>query len=224
MGMVVSSMYDRIWERRRGHCPSCKLGVSMGRRDTRRIWPEITDNIATQSGDILEHVWTCEHCGKSIVEFELMLGGGKSTTFDIWPPRSPRALDEHAPDVVRGLYAEASKCEFAKALRGAAALYRATVEEICKDLGATGGTLKAKIEELRSKGVEGAVVDGLDEARLLGNWSVHDAVEFDPAEVEDVAELISDAADNVYGEPARRAAMKASREARRAASGTSTDK
>lgn len=50
---------------------------------------------------------------------------------------------------------------------------------------------------------------------MMGNWSLHDGVEFHPEEVTDVALLIADAVDGLYVQPLRRAAMRAARAARR---------
>lgn len=53
------------------------------------------------------------------------------------------------------------------------------------------------------------------EARLLGNWSLHDGLEFSAAEVADVAELIAEAVHVLYVEPAERARMRQTRKDRR---------
>ena len=135
-----------------------------------------------------------------------------------WPKRAPRELDSATPETVRSLYREASTTEVAGALRGAAALYRATVEELCRVQGATGGDLKQQIDDLATKGVSRAIVDDLHEARLLGNWSLHEGLSFDAEEVADVAGLIDEAVNILYVEPARRAAMRDARRARRGSS------
>lgn len=103
-------------------------------------------------------------------------------------------------------------------MRGAAGLYRAVVEVLAGDQGARTGSLYDKIEALRGRDVDVDIIDSLHEARLLGNWSLHDAVEFSPEEVEDVALLIADAIDQLYVLPAARSAMKAARAARRSSS------
>ncbi|PRX96237.1 uncharacterized protein DUF4145 [Allonocardiopsis opalescens] len=105
--------------------------------------------------------------------------------------------------------------EYAGALRAAAAMYRAALEEICRERGAGNGSLEKKIDALKSKGVPDDVVDQFHEARFLGNWSLHDAVEFAPDEVADVAELIRDAVFEIYVQPAQRQALRGARQARR---------
>ncbi|MET7903857.1 DUF4145 domain-containing protein [Streptomyces sp. NPDC005355] len=94
-------------------------------------------------------------------------------------------------------------------------MYRAAVEELCKDRGAAGRNLKEKIADLTHKGVPADVVRDLDEARTLGNWSLHDGLAFSYEEVDDVASLIQEAVFVVYVQPEQRAALSAARQQRR---------
>ncbi|MFJ4828754.1 DUF4145 domain-containing protein [Streptomyces sp. NPDC088747] len=112
-------------------------------------------------------------------------------------------------------FSEGTRCQEAGALRAAAAMYRAAVEELCKDRGATGRNLKDKIADLSSRGVPADVVRDLDEARTLGNWSLHDGLAFSYEEVDDVASLIQEAVFVVYVQPEQRAAFRATRQQRR---------
>lgn len=117
---------------------------------------------------------------------------------------------------MRSLFREASVAESAGAFRGAAGLYRAAVEALVDDQEVSGRDLHAKIEGLRGR-VEDDLIADLHEARLTGNWSLHDGLEFSPEEVGDVADLIQDAVRILYVEPAKRAEMREARAARRAA-------
>ncbi len=65
-------------------------------------------------------------------------------------------------------------CENAGALRGAGVLYRAAVEALVSQQGATDGPLFKRIENLRGSPVDELVDDFLHEARLLGNGSIDD--------------------------------------------------
>jgi hypothetical protein len=114
-------------------------------------------------------------------------------------------------------------CENAGAYRGAAALYRATVEELVADLGSTAGTLEVRLDALSQRNVDPDLVADLHEARLLGNWSLHEGVEFSKEEVADVAALITDAIHQLYVQPAQREAMKKARASRRAAMKSQSD-
>jgi hypothetical protein len=108
-------------------------------------------------------------------------------------------------------------CANAGAYRGAAALYRAAVEELVGNLGSKVGSLKEKVEALTDQGIDQDLIADLHEARLLGNWSLHESVHFSEGEVADVAELITDAVHQLYVQPAQREAMRNARASRRAA-------
>jgi hypothetical protein len=114
------------------------------------VWPNIDDNLVLPSGPcVYEVVLSCTYCERTVVEFHVYGEGhdygphGDVTPDDVvmvWPTRAPRELDVSVPEVVRSLYSEASIAEFAGASRGAAALYRAAVEELCRAEGVTGKT------------------------------------------------------------------------------------
>ena len=99
-------------------------------------------------------------------------------------------------------------------------LYRDAVEELVKDQGVGGANLKDQIDALKGKGVDADIVTDLHEARLTGNYTIHQGIVFSADEVEDVAQLITDAVEILYVEPARRAAMRNARAARRGGSAT----
>lgn len=141
----------------------------------------------------------------------------------IFPHRAPRTLHETVPDGIRSLYAEASKCEHAGAMRAAGVMYRAAVEELVKERGATGRDLYTKIEALKSSGLDDDLVDDLHEARLLGNDSIHAGIAYSAEEVADVAGLIEDASITLYVQPAERSALRDSRQARRDAARSRTN-
>ncbi|MFI0224065.1 DUF4145 domain-containing protein [Streptomyces lydicus] len=132
-----------------------------------------------------------------------------------WPAAEPRQLDDYVPEKVRSLYSEASITEEAGALRAAAVMYRAAVEELCEERGAQGRNLAEMIKDLGQRGVAAELVRDLDEARTLGNWSIHQGVEFTREEIADVAELIRDACFEIYVQPSQRQAMRDARKARR---------
>ncbi len=134
-------------------------------------------------------VMECLHCDKSVIllETEVQLPGEENSR--IWrsmvsPQESPRELHESAPESVRGLYAEGSTCEKAKAFRAAGVMYRATVEEVVKDQKATGSKLWHKIESLKGK-LADELVEDLHEARMLGNDSIHAGITYSEEEVTD---------------------------------------
>jgi hypothetical protein len=132
----------------------------------------------------------------------------------VWPERQSRELHPSAPNGVRDLFAEGARAEAAEAYRAAGAMYRAAVEELCEDLGAAGNNLAKKINDLVNRGVTPEIMDDLHEARVLGNWSLHDGLEFSAEEVADVAELIAEAVHILYAQPEERRAMRDARKAR----------
>lgn len=133
----------------------------------------------------------------------------------VYPHPAPRELHETVPDAIRSLYAEASKCEQASAMRGAGVLYRAAVEELVKDQGAAGKDLYNKIEDLKIKGLDDGLVDDLHEARMLGNDSIHAGIVYSAEEVADVAALIEEASVTLYVQPAEKRRLREARKARR---------
>ncbi len=183
---------------------------------------------------VVEHILACQSCKKTAVVHQhwgpnLPAGDDHDAIATaikqraskprllvlVHPRRSAQTLDPTAPQEVRDLFSEGTRCQEAGALRAAAAMYRAAVEELCKDRGATGRNLKEKIADLTSKGVPADVVRDLDEARTLGNWSLHDGLAFSYEEVDDVASLIQEAVFIVYVQPEQRASLRAARQQRR---------
>lgn len=130
------------------------------------------------------------------------------------PAESPRSLHSSAPDKVRSLFEEASICEKAKAFRAAGVMYRAAVEELVKEQGATGKDLYSKIDSLMGS-LSDELVEDLHEARMLGNDSIHAGLAYSAEEVEDVAKLIEEAVLVLYVQPEQKRAMRDARKARR---------
>ncbi|MFF1847062.1 DUF4145 domain-containing protein [Streptomyces sp. NPDC058217] len=163
----------------------------------------------------------CSHCRETVVMHQLLRFNEDGETgevlrvIQVWPERQSRELHPSAPNAVRDLFAEGARAEAAEAYRAAGAMYRAAVEELCKDLGAAGNNLAKKINDLVNRGVTPQIMEDLHEARLLGNWSLHDGLEFSAEEVADVAELIAEAVHILYVQPEERRAMRDARKARR---------
>ncbi len=202
-------------------CPNCGHRTSLTLQQAELLWPTYTTNVAPPLlAYVLQHVFRCTYCGRSVLVW--FFYDDSDTQFRpyreariVWPERAPRELPEQAPGAMRSLYREASRAENVGALRGAGALYRAAVEELVASQQAEGRDLYQRIEGLAARGVDQDIVTDLHEARLLGNWSLHEGVEFSAEEVADVADLIADAVEILYVQPARRDAMREARAARR---------
>jgi hypothetical protein len=215
-----------------GLCPNCHLhaGFSVRASDTNTyLWPhaqpehpsvehQLKYGMRTWLRQILAR---CSHCGKTVIMYQLIRfqEDGKTgevlRVIQVWPQRQPRELHTSVPNAVRDLFAEGARAEAAEAYRAAGAMYRAAVEEVCKELGAEGTNLASKINDLVNRGATREIVEDLHEARLLGNWSLHDGLEFSAEEVADVADLIAEAVHILYVQPEERRALRDARKARR---------
>lgn len=215
-------------------CPHCGLDTALRVDSNHRLAPAWEKRLNLPPGmpfiaplgdfQVLR-VFSCSYCGQTTLvrlRFPAVvdateMGRDAIEVEIVWPKRPPRELSTDVPDAVRALYREASICEVAGALRGAAGLLRACVEEIARDKQATGGNLKEEIDDLATKvpALSADVIRDLHDARLTGNWSLHDGVEFSAEEVEDVALLIEQAVQVIYVEPARRQALAQARATRR---------
>lgn len=205
-------------------CPNCLDGVGLVNVDITMIWPTWTNNMAPPSGAYrTRYTYVCQLCERTAgVEFVYPAqGDGEQFRPPVkvalaWPERGPRPLALEAPEKVKSLFDEAAQCEAIGALRGAAGLYRACAEEIVRDRQQPGDDLQATINRMRGSGVDEDLIDALHDARLTGNWSLHQGVTFAPDEIEDLALLLTDVVEQIYAEPARRAEMRMNRDKRRA--------
>lgn len=78
------------------------------------------------------------------------------------------------PTEVREALEEAISCHAAGCFRATAIMVRRTLEELCKNRGATGPNLKERIKGLSGKVVLPTdLIDALDDLRLLGNDAAH---------------------------------------------------
>ncbi len=81
---------------------------------------------------------------------------------------------ENIPERIKKTFEEALSCHAADSYVASAIMVRRTLEEICKDKGASGDNLKDKITDLKSKIVlPQELLKAMDEIRLLGNDAAH---------------------------------------------------
>jgi len=66
--------------------------------------------------------------------------------------------------------------------------------------------LQVRVDDLASKGIDSEVVKNLHEAPLVGNDSVHDGVSYPAGELADIADLIAEAVQLAFVQPAERLA------------------
>jgi Domain of unknown function (DUF4145) len=78
------------------------------------------------------------------------------------------------PPEVLEAFEEAVKCHAQQCYVAAAIMVRKTLEEVCRDRDAAGGNLRERIAALGAKVVlPKAMLEGLDDLRLLGNDAAH---------------------------------------------------
>lgn len=92
------------------------------------------------------------------------------------------------PSTVIGALEEVLTCHANKCFVASAIMVRKTLEELCRDRGATGNNLKERIKALGTKVVlPTELLDGLDDLRLLGNDAAHiESKEYDKVGQEEV--------------------------------------
>jgi Domain of unknown function (DUF4145) len=236
----------QLFKNNRGDCPNCKHKCGFLPMTVRTVWPKWdADWLSPGPGGtktpffpralVAMRVFECQSCNRTSVIFDRVrnaAGVMERPQFElvseeiVWPRMGSRRLNEAAPELARGLFTEASLCEISGALRGAAALYRATVEALCDDLDVPKKRLYDRLEDLKKRPeIPDELVDDLHEARIMGNDSLHDGVLFSTDEVQDVAELIGEAVTLIYVQPAQRKAMREARRDRQRAhkAATSTE-
>ena len=174
-------------------------------------------------------VYRCPGCGQPNIAHGFTdtqyFRNGQPYRFDVarWYPQSPiaRTYPDSVPPAIAKVAAEAHRCFSVGCHQAAVAMARTAVEAIAKAKGITQGPLVAKIDELyRQKLIYEHVRDAAHEVRFAGNDAAHGDLVDDPlveSEVEAILELMDMVLDGVFIAPAKIAAQKAAREARKAA-------
>jgi hypothetical protein len=91
-----------------------------------------------------------------------------------YPPMRIDFDKTNIPTQVVSALEEAITCHANECFTAGAIMVRKTLEELCRDRGATGSNLKERIKDLGTKIVlPKELLDGLDDLRLLGNDAAH---------------------------------------------------
>ena len=129
-------------------------------------------------GDVLRGILTCGDCGEKSV-FELKDGYALT---DLPGKDILLELNRNAPTQSREMYEEARLCFFGAALRAAAVMGRACLEQALVKKGYTKGKLEEKIDEAKKKGdLYDREVGLAHSSRLVGNDAIHEAKDIIPA-------------------------------------------
>ncbi len=91
-----------------------------------------------------------------------------------YPPERIDFDPVNVPTQVLGALEEAIACHANSCYVAAAIMVRKTLEELCRERGATGPNLKERLKALQSRVIlPPELLDGLDDLRLLGNDAAH---------------------------------------------------
>ena len=124
------------------------------------------------------------------------------------PPGSARRLPDEAPELMVSFFQEAGVCEAVGALRAAGGLYRSAAEAML-DSKVEGRDIPAKVKKfVQLQEVDPSLAEELEatftDARLVGREALHHGVDYSAQEIGELAELLCDAAEAVFAQPAQR--------------------
>lgn len=124
------------------------------------------------------------------------------------PPGSARRLPDEAPELMASFFQEAGVCEAVGALRAAGGLYRSAAEAML-DSKVEGRDIPAKVKKfVQLTEVDPSLAEELEatftDARLVGREALHHGVDYSAQEIGELAELLCDAAEAVFAQPAQR--------------------
>lgn len=134
-----------------GHCLNCDRDSSFKTVVRSTTWPRnaglgYTDPSRYPRADLA--VWVCLYCSNTMITVESYDADRNIEVVYAWPKFVPQELPMSVPEPARGLYFEGSQSASVGARRAAAGAFRATVEAVVKDKGASGGDLKSRINAL----------------------------------------------------------------------------
>lgn len=153
--------HRRNWE-------GARFIVRTAARSPRRLWCEVFRSNRLLRSPFLEmNGWRmsiCNHGG----QFTVWCG-----TKLIFPESSPKPLQNHdLPDDV-AVDSEEARSILQKSPRGAAAIFRLCIQDLCAHLGESGRNLRDDNAEPVRKGLSTRIQRSLDAVRFIGNGSVH---------------------------------------------------
>ena len=145
-------------------CPGCRDRVTLdaiGRNDT---------ELRSTEGRFRVGERRCPQCKAFVV----VVGSDSGTVLATFPAETIEFDTVGIPESIVAAFDEAVRCHAQECYVAAAIMVRKTLEELCREHKATGANLKARIASLGQQIVlPKALLDGLDDLRLLGNDAAH---------------------------------------------------
>jgi len=119
-------------------------------------------------------VFGTRRCPKPECHFLVFIIHNGASVLASYPPARLDFDATNIPSSVAKAMEEAVTCHAAECFMAAAIMVRKTLEELCRDRGASGPNLKERIKALKGKVVlPQELLDGADDLRLLGNDAAH---------------------------------------------------
>jgi Domain of unknown function (DUF4145) len=162
-------------------CPGCR---QLGTFEVLKVHGGTADDARLPDGTIIGER-RCPNTECRAVLFFVWQSGRIADSF----PRLCIDFDAtNVPPPVVGALQEAITCHAAGCFIAAAIMVRKTLEELCRERGATGANLKERIKALGTRVVLPVdLLQGLDDLRLLGNDAAHiESREYDQVGREEV--------------------------------------
>lgn len=167
--------------------------------ELRRKKRPVLSSVEELDGEKLENAWLscCDHCYEVAIWVWDRL---------VWPPvRRASPPNQDMPGEVQKDYEEASEI-LDQSPRGAAALLRLSIENLCNHLNVSGNSLNDKIASLVRKGLPEQIQQALDTVRVIGNNAVHPGqmdLHDDRKTAESLFELVNLIVDSMISQPKR---------------------
>ncbi len=152
--------------------------------ELRRQKRPVLSSLEGLDGEKLENAWfsCCDHCYEVAIWVWDRL---------VWPPvRRASPPNQDMPSEIQKDYEEASEI-LDRSPRGAAALLRLSIENLCNHLDVSGNSLNDKIAFLVKSGLPEQIQQALDTVRVIGNNAVHPG-QIDLQDDRDTAETLFD--------------------------------
>lgn len=192
-------------------CPHCDVYSHLTQR-----WTEKSRSDAPWGNESPVGCCTCDRCGLPIAVVYTNTLASEIERY--WPIRASGQSFPDVPEPLAAAASEAHVCLDALSPRGAVAIARSVVEAIAKDKGITKGSLKAKIDALRSADlINEAMKETAEEIRLAGNEAAHGDLVSEQLTIDDADEIVGLMdlmLERIYREPAELARIRTKRERR----------